>query len=207
MNEPSQDTTRDLILLKARDLFLTLGYHKTSMRNIAQAANLSTGPLYFHFRNKAEIFFHICGQAHERQLTGFRQAAAQKNSAGFRLRSVFYAYWEFFHAEPQYFEILHLATNPMAGIDLPPELQQTLQKKRFESLSILEHIIREGIDAGEIKSFDPRSLALFLYSSAEGLVMAHQNGTLAGCRRDLEAVINTAVGVIGEGMVNITGRP
>lgn len=201
MDELTPDSSRELILLKARELFLTLGYHKTSMRSIAQAAKLSTGPLYFHFRNKSEIFFHICCQAHERQLAGFRLAAAQKISAGLRLRSVFYAYWDFFHTEPQYFEILHLTANPMAGIDLPPQLQQILREKRSESISILEQIIREGVAAGELKPFEPRSLALFLYSSAEGVVLVHQNGVLAGCQRDLETVIDTAVGVIGGGMV------
>lgn len=204
MNKTDPATTKEMILLKARELFLTLGYHKTSLRNIAQAANISTGPLYFHFQNKAEIFFHICCQAYEHQLAGFRLAAAQKSSAGLRLRSVFYAYWDFFHSEPQYFEILHLAANPMAGIDLPPLLQQALQEKRAESIFILEQIIQEGITAGELKAYDPRSLALFLHASAEGIVRSHQTGVLASCQRKLDAVIQTAVDVIGVGMVNLT---
>lgn len=43
--------THALILQQARALFLSQGYHNTTMRTIAEAAGISTGPLYFHFRN------------------------------------------------------------------------------------------------------------------------------------------------------------
>lgn len=40
----------------ARDLFSRQGYRATSMREIAEAAELSVGNLYHHFSNKEEIF-------------------------------------------------------------------------------------------------------------------------------------------------------
>jgi AcrR family transcriptional regulator len=199
------ETTRQVILTQARELFLSAGYHNTSMRQIAQAAGISTGPLYFHFQNKAEIFFYICCQAYDRLLDDFRRAAAGETRAGLRLRSIFYAYWNFFHAEPQLFEILHLSTNPLAGIDLPPVLRQALNAKNAESIDIMEGIIASGIAARELKPFEPRALALFLYATAEGVFQAKQSGALQHCDRSLDAVIETAVGVIGTGMVNLEG--
>ncbi len=44
------------ILNGARKIFLEKGYEKTSMRNIASEINYSPGSLYFHFRDKTEIF-------------------------------------------------------------------------------------------------------------------------------------------------------
>lgn len=201
MTDLTADTTRSAILATARQLFLAQGYHKTSMRDIAKGAGISTGPLYFHFQNKAEIFFHICRQGYDRLLAGFRQAAAGDYQAGLKLRNIFFAYWDFFHSEPELFEILHLAANPMAGIDLPAALRDELTAMGRERLTLMEDIIRQGIAAGEIRPLDPPTLALFLCSVAEGVVQTLRGGWLQSADSSLDKMIDTAVSVIGHGMV------
>jgi AcrR family transcriptional regulator len=51
-----RETTRDNILQSAHDLFIKQGYHGTSMRQIAQRANLALGGLYNHFSSKEQVF-------------------------------------------------------------------------------------------------------------------------------------------------------
>lgn len=201
MTGQAANDTRTAILAKARQLFLARGYHKTSMRHIAQAAGLSTGPLYFHFRSKGEIFFHICEQAHGRLVADFAGVAAGDASAGLRLREMFFAYWDLFHCEPELFEIIHLAENPRAGIDLPAELRQKLQALGNRSLAIMEEVIRQGIAAGEIRSLDPPALARFLCAAAAGVFQAYRSGSLQDGGVTLEQMIDTAVAVLGLGMV------
>ena len=46
---------RQHILDIARKLFLEYGYNGISIRNIAKKAKLTTGAIYFHFKNKKEI--------------------------------------------------------------------------------------------------------------------------------------------------------
>lgn len=207
MTTASPDTTPDTILTAARVLFLTRGYHKTAMRTIAQEAGISTGPLYFHFTSKAEIFFHICRQGYDRLLAAFARAADSGDAAGLRLRAMFLAYWEFFHTEPELFAILHLAENPMAGIDLPAEPREKLAGLHRQIIALMEGVIREGIAAGQLRAFDPPSLALFLHSVAEGVFRAHKSGALRDAGTTLDAMIATAVGVIGHGMVLIPAAP
>lgn len=50
------ETTRDDILVAAHDLFVSQGYHGTSMRQIAAAAGIAVGGIYNHFENKEAIF-------------------------------------------------------------------------------------------------------------------------------------------------------
>lgn len=50
------EQTRTAILQAARDLFIKQGYHGTSMRQIAQQANLALGGLYNHFSSKEQVF-------------------------------------------------------------------------------------------------------------------------------------------------------
>ncbi len=47
--------TRRKILLTAKRLFVERGYFNTSMRDIANAAHVSTGAVYHHFESKEEI--------------------------------------------------------------------------------------------------------------------------------------------------------
>lgn len=203
MNAP--DTTRDTVLAAARALFLARGYHDTSVRAIAKAAGISTGPLYFHFANKGEIFYHTCHQAYDRLFAAFRRAVETQPNAALKLRAIFAAYWDFFRTEPELFAILHLAGNPLAGIDLPADLARKLAALHNQINAFMEKIIRDGIAAGQIKPFDPPSLALFLHSVAEGIFQAYKRGLLGPGQAGLDTMIATAAGVIGEGMVIAPG--
>ena len=48
--------TRDLILDTAERVFERRGVSRTSLHEIAQAAGLTRGAIYWHFQNKAELF-------------------------------------------------------------------------------------------------------------------------------------------------------
>jgi AcrR family transcriptional regulator len=49
-------TNRDALLTEASRLFCQKGFHGTSTRDIAEAAGVSLGNIYNHFKSKEEIF-------------------------------------------------------------------------------------------------------------------------------------------------------
>jgi AcrR family transcriptional regulator len=49
------EATRATLVELAGDLFATQGYIQTSMRDVARRAKLTTGAIYGHFRNKADL--------------------------------------------------------------------------------------------------------------------------------------------------------
>ena len=198
-----QTTTRAKILDQARQLFLSLGYHKTTMRQIAEAAGISTGPLYFHFHNKAEVFFHICSEAFDYLINDFHQAAEKDSPAGLRLRNIYYAYKAFYYREPQLFEIMHLAMNPMIAIGLPQALEETLNRKSRNLIRIMEDVIQEGISHQELRPIDPCKLAIYLFSVAEGVFLSNSMGVLQQCSINLDEMIDTAIALVGLGMVDL----
>jgi len=51
------------IISEARKLFLSLGYAKTKMRQIGEAAEVQTGTIYHFYKNKEDIFANIVHQA------------------------------------------------------------------------------------------------------------------------------------------------
>ena len=47
------------ILLAAESIFAEHGYHRARMEDIAEAAELAKGTLYYYFKSKDEIFMHL----------------------------------------------------------------------------------------------------------------------------------------------------
>ncbi|TCS36847.1 TetR family transcriptional regulator [Paucimonas lemoignei] len=52
--------TRSRILDAAEDVFHRQGVARTSLAEIAQAANVTRGAIYWHFKNKLELFNAMC---------------------------------------------------------------------------------------------------------------------------------------------------
>lgn len=76
------------ILRAAESLFAKNGYHQTSMEQIADLAEVSTGSVYFYFKNKADLLVHLLNEIsiylrkligtefrkHDSTLEGFKSA-------------------------------------------------------------------------------------------------------------------------------------
>lgn len=60
-----QELSRERIMDAARHLFITKGYRGISMRSIGQHLGYSHGSLYYHFKEKAELFYAIVVQDFE----------------------------------------------------------------------------------------------------------------------------------------------
>ncbi|MDF1633281.1 TetR/AcrR family transcriptional regulator [Mycoplana sp. MJR14] len=56
MEMTAEDPRRDIILQAAFRVFVTYGFRRTSMSDIAEAAGVSRPALYQHFSSKADIF-------------------------------------------------------------------------------------------------------------------------------------------------------
>jgi len=54
--EPELADTRERILLQASSVFASKGYQQAKLDEIARAAGLTKGAIYWHFRNKSDLF-------------------------------------------------------------------------------------------------------------------------------------------------------
>ena len=50
---------REQILVAAKRLFIEQGYHGLAMRQISEAVGVSKAALYYHFKDKEELFLAI----------------------------------------------------------------------------------------------------------------------------------------------------
>ncbi len=59
---PDEKATKEKLLECARQEFLEKGYLKASLRGICQKAGVTTGALYFFFRNKEDLLAAVAGE-------------------------------------------------------------------------------------------------------------------------------------------------
>lgn len=55
----TKDLTKEMIINEAHKQFITKDFQQISMRSIAKELGCSHGAIYYHFKNKAEIFYAI----------------------------------------------------------------------------------------------------------------------------------------------------
>lgn len=196
-----EEKTRSIILEKAREVFLEQGYHKASMRTIAKAAGISTWPIYTHYKNKAEVFVAVCCEGYDILLERFAPVIPKNKPALEKLLDMLYAYKEFYFEDQQYFRIMQLSTNPLAGIDIPQELRDKIFEKELQTRKIMIDIIEEGIKKKEIKNADPKALLLYLCSISEGIFQINDTGMLDQTGINIDKLIENIFELVCNGLV------
>ncbi|KMJ57601.1 TetR family transcriptional regulator [Bacillus sp. LL01] len=53
----AKELTQEMVMVAARELFRKKGYQQVSMRQIAAELGYSHGAIYYHFKNKADLFY------------------------------------------------------------------------------------------------------------------------------------------------------
>lgn len=103
-----QELTREMIMDAARDLFARNGYRNVSMRQIAKVLNYSHGAIYYHFKNKAELFYALVEEHFymlDQKLDQILLADIPQNE---KLESVLLGFIEFGLTHQSHYEIMFL---------------------------------------------------------------------------------------------------
>jgi len=86
------ETTRAALLGVARRLFALRGYPDVSIEEIVQAAGVTKGALYHHFKDKLELFRGVVEQIEKAVQERLLAAASQPGDGLARLRAACHAY-------------------------------------------------------------------------------------------------------------------
>ncbi|MDM5191050.1 TetR/AcrR family transcriptional regulator [Bacillus sp. DX4.1] len=103
-----QELTREMIMNAARDLFIKQGYQHTSMRKIATELGYSHGSLYYHFKNKAELFYAMVEQDFQLLDQKLDEVTTQDLQQEEQLKAVLLGFIEFGLRNQSHYEIMFL---------------------------------------------------------------------------------------------------
>jgi len=103
-----RELTREMIMDAARDLFIANGYRQVSMRQIAKELAYSHGAIYYHFHNKAELFYALVEKHFHMLDQSLDRIMARPLEPLEKLKAVMLGYIEFGLTHQSHYEIMFL---------------------------------------------------------------------------------------------------
>jgi AcrR family transcriptional regulator len=143
----------------AAQLFLKKGYHKTSMRQVAEAAGMGKSTLYDYFSNKEEILLYFVEQEMDISHQEAAQIAALKLPAEEKLRRILQSLWTYLDTNR---EMAVLTARESAKLGEKATKRMAYRREKYRK--ILEGVIRQGIQEGDFRLVNPTLAASALHS-------------------------------------------
>ncbi|WP_158735928.1 TetR/AcrR family transcriptional regulator [Alteribacillus sp. YIM 98480] len=103
-----QELSREIIMEAARKLFVKHGYQNVSIRKIAQTLDYSHGSIYYHFKNKAELFYSLVDQDFSMLNIKLDEILKRSISPNEKIKAVLLGYIQFGLTHQNHYEIMFL---------------------------------------------------------------------------------------------------
>ena len=146
----SETSLREKILLTAKSLFIQQGYHGLAMRQISEAVGVSKAALYYHFKDKEELFLAILDIYLNEIESAIDDIQSKRLSSSEQLRM----FVEYILSQPaEQRAVMRLGSQEMA--QLSASSRKSFGKVyREKFIGKLIAIFQAGIESGELKSLN-----------------------------------------------------
>jgi AcrR family transcriptional regulator len=189
---------KEQILQAATMVFARLGFHEARMDDIVEEAGLSKGAVYWYFESKDEIITTILDRFFERELEDFRRISQGEGPIPDRLLKL----------------VKNLSKEIEAIADLMPiiyefyaiaarenTIRKTIQRYFKSHTTLLEELVKIGIDRGELRKISPEDAARSLVALMEGCMLIWILGTPNHEVLDLETLFKSSMDLVLEGLI------
>lgn len=157
---------REQIVLAAINLFAQKGFHKTTLRNLAEQTGLSQASIYDYVGSKEDIFFLIhelaASAAMEAMTKSLEQVSAPLEKLRRMIRAEFSTMDKLADAIMLIYQEGHILTKP---------LLQSLLKKERAHLGVIESILEECVEKGILRACNVRVVANLIKSMVDAWVL------------------------------------
>ena len=142
---------REQILDIARRLFIREGYRGLAMHQISDALGVTKAALYYHFKNKEELFMAIL----ESDLDVMSQVLDEIRAEGGSYREQVTRFVAYVLRQPvEQRAIIRLGSQEIGQVS--PEARQAFNRHYYAKFTgKIEAILRLGMEAGEFRSLPP----------------------------------------------------
>jgi AcrR family transcriptional regulator len=173
-------TTKELILEQALELFRKRGFEAAAMRDIARAANVATGAAYYYFASKEAMVSAYYEQVQRLHAAKARDKLARTEKLGERLAIVMHSKLEILQEDRKFLGALFRYTgepgHPLSVFGKGTKIQ------RKQSVGIFREALDGSELAGEWKELLPWGLWLahlgmilyFIHDESEGQAKTHK---------------------------------
>jgi TetR/AcrR family transcriptional regulator, acrAB operon repressor len=168
--------TRSKVLKAALSVFSAKGYAATTLDDVAAAANVTRGAIYWHFKSKADLYNTLTVELSARGAELVQQAVAEGGTLLEILRRVFVRQCAFIEEDQEARAVIELA---MFKTGLGPDLQAGRKKQLKAGNALLEGItaaMQQGIATGILRNdLDPADMARAFIAFENGAIQLWLN--------------------------------
>lgn len=168
------DERRLQIIDAAANAFMSEGFAATSIDDVARLLGCTKGLIYYHFKNKTELFFAVHHHTIETNLSDVRPLAAGGGDATMRMREMIHAHVGSIIDRLAYQRVSLLGLEmQIVGSTTPQErgMLNDLLKMYDEYENLFVKVIKEGMAEGVFAQGDARTMAKPLLGAMNWMIM------------------------------------
>ena len=163
--------TRATVLKAALSVFSAKGYAAATLDDVAKAAKVTRGAIYWHFKSKADLYNTLTQELSTRGATVVQQAIAEGGTLLEILRRVFVRQCALIEDDREARAVMELA---LFKTGLDPELQAGRKKQLEVGNALVEGIasaMQQGIAQGDLREdMDPVDMARAFIAFENGAI-------------------------------------
>jgi TetR/AcrR family acrAB operon transcriptional repressor len=164
--------TRTRILDAAEDVFHAHGVGRTSLADVAHAANVSRGAIYWHFKNKSDLFDAMCERV-RLPMEAMVEATAdeRENDPLGRLRKTCVFVLQDTAQNPHSRKVLDILFHKCEFVDAADPISIRQQECFLQGEADIERILRNAIAKGQLPhDLDTRLAGITFHATIHGLL-------------------------------------
>jgi AcrR family transcriptional regulator len=193
--------SRRRILDSAREVFFRDGFMAANLDEVADKAGVAKGTLYRYFDSKADLYVAVLADNGKVFLDKMQEAAADGATPRAQLERISRFYLEHWTRHQDYFQIFWAIDNQQVIGDLPPAVVAEVTRLWERSLSVLNRVLRRGIEEGSWRECDTWEVANILWTLANGIIQSERTEARRSLRRrPLEDVYRDAIELVLQGL-------
>ncbi len=199
--EERKAQSRRRILDSAREVFFRDGFMAANLDEVAEKAGVAKGTLYRYFDSKADLYVAVLADNGKVFTERMREAAAQSGGAPEALRTLSRFYLDHWLSHQEYFQIFWAIDNQSVIGQLPPSVVDEVSRLWEESLSILEGVLAQGVESGELVPCDTWRMSNILWTVANAVIQSDSTDARRKLRRGpLQEMYDQTLGLIIAGL-------
>lgn len=163
---PTQVKDPDLVERRRRQiadaavrLFTKKGFHKTTTRQIARAAEISIGSLYEYFNCKEDILYLVCDFIHSEMEQSVANAMEKATGGRDALAKVIREYFLVCHRMSDFILMIYQETQ-----SLPSQWRKRVLENELRITGLLVGVLARLSKSGELQHLDERSIEIAAHS-------------------------------------------
>jgi TetR/AcrR family acrAB operon transcriptional repressor len=188
--------TRERILDAAEDVFHAQGVARTSLADIAKSASVTRGAIYWHFKNKSDLFVAMCERV-RLPMEAMVQAGARESASDplGQLRSACVFILREAMSNPHSRKVLGIIFHKCEFVDVADPILIRQQESFLKGSANIERILCNAVSRQQLPAdLDTRLAATMFHANISGLLNNWLFSTSGfDLARDAEKLIDAAI--------------